>query len=275
MHETDVDWERWGESDPYYGVLTAERFRKSKLTDQALEEFFASGNNHAQDVLRACNRYFGPAFAPSQVFDYGCGVGRVLIPFARRCSRVVGADVSPSMLAEAKRNCESLGVRNAELVASDDALSQVSGHFDLVHSSIVLQHIAPDRGLGVIDRLIALVKPGGVAALHFTYARGYGTCHYGRPVAKIEPPPPPLTFRRRARISLGRLARTVLGLPGPATHEPPAPAVPADPPMMMYQYDLGQVAYIAQRAGAKAFHAEFTDHGGELGVMMFVQKAHA
>jgi len=33
------------------------------------------------------------------------------------------------------------------------------------------------------------------------------------------------------------------------------------------------VAYLLQTAGIPGFHAEFTDHGGELGVFLYFQRA--
>ena len=55
-------------------------------------------------------------------------------------------DVSPSMLAEARRNCEAHGVANVSLVPVRRQLSGAEGEFDLVHSYIVLQHIEIRRG---------------------------------------------------------------------------------------------------------------------------------
>ena len=41
--------------------------------------------------------------------------------------------------------------------------------------------------------------------------------------------------------------------------------------MMMYLYDLNRIAYVFHAAGASGYHAEFTDHGGELGMMLYVR----
>jgi hypothetical protein len=41
--------------------------------------------------------------------------------------------------------------------------------------------------------------------------------------------------------------------------------------MMMYHYDLSRIAYIFHAAGATGFHAEFTDHGGELGATLYAR----
>jgi len=66
--------------------------------------FFESGRGHVEAVLASCKRYFGEGFQPRRLLDFGCGVGRVLLPFAELCEAVVGVDISESMLAEARRN---------------------------------------------------------------------------------------------------------------------------------------------------------------------------
>lgn len=269
LHETDVEWEKWGSRDPYFGVLTHERFRSSAMTASDYNDFFASGRDHVAGVLATCRRFYGATFEPARVLDFGCGVGRVLIPFADVCEHVVGTDVSESMLSEARRNCARFGTVNATLVRSDDRLDGVEGPFDLVHSTIVLQHIQSDRGLDIIDRLVGLIAPGGIAAIHVTYGRDYGECRYGQPIPPAPPAPPaPPTFARRVRTMVRQFVR------GPAQAAAPAPVRPpgGDPVMMMYHYDLSRIAYIFHAAGAAEFHAVFSDHGGELGVTLYARK---
>ena len=218
VQETDVEWEKWGDRDPYFGVLTHARYRASTITADDYLAFFESGRGHVEAVLASCKRHFDEDFRPRRVLDFGCGVGRVLLPFAESCETVVGVDVSESMLAEARRNCARFGVANVTLVRADDTLSAVEGHFDLVHSTIVFQRIESERGLDLIARLVELVAPGGGVSIHVTYGRDYGECRYGRPV--------------------------------PESIEPPDPA--ADPVMMMYHYDLSRIAYPARpRSGMK------------------------
>ena len=45
---TDSAWEAWGKQDPYYGVITDPKFRKSALTNEAKQEFFEPGRIHAE-----------------------------------------------------------------------------------------------------------------------------------------------------------------------------------------------------------------------------------
>ena len=162
---TDHDWEKWGASDPYFGVFSREKFRTSEMTAQARADFFASGEAHISRTLESLRSAFDPGFEPRTALDFGCGVGRLLIPLAKRTQHATGVDVSPSMIAEARRNCEAAQVSNVSFVASDDALSQLDGSFDLVHSQIVLQHIPWRRGRKILQSMAAQVAPGGCLAV--------------------------------------------------------------------------------------------------------------
>ncbi|MDP3222592.1 MAG: class I SAM-dependent methyltransferase [Rubrivivax sp.] len=256
---TDIEWEKWGRQDPYFGVITWDMFRAGNLDAPALAAFFESGQMHVDYVLHSCRRYFDPAFSPRRVLDFGCGVGRLLIPFAAASEQVVGVDVSPSMLAEAQRNCEARAIGNVVLAGSDDELTEVEGEFDLVHSAIVLQHIQVPRGRVIFRRLLQLMAPGGVAALHLTFGKAYHPETFGQPPA-AEPSP------ASAVGPLGRFLRKA------ATAGAELANPDGDPVMLMNAYNLSEIAFLLQMAGIAQFHSEFTDHGGELGVFLFFRR---
>ena len=244
---TDEAWLQWGERDPYFAVITDAQYRSGQITEEARTRFFDSGRWHAGYVLNACSRLIGGRFSARRALDFGCGVGRVALPLAETIESVVGVDVSPAMLAEARRNAQTLGRSNLEWLLSDDTLSSVQGRFDLVHSCITLQHIDIPRGRRFFARLLELIEPGGVGAIQVTYAKNRHADSFGQP-----PPAPAAPAGLRAR----------LGLMTPN----------ADPEMQMNAYPLGELAFILQSAGVAQFTAEFTDHGGELGVFLFFSK---
>ena len=253
---TDQEWEKWGRQDPYYGVFTSDRFRSPALTPEARAEFFASGEKHVADVLDTCRRLFGSTFSPRRVLDFGCGVGRLVIPFSRVSERVVGVDVSVAMLEEAMRNCEQRGITNAEFALSDDALSTVAGQFDLVHSAITLQHVEVERGRALFSRLLETLGRGGVAAIHLTYAKTYHSRTFGQP-----PSPSRAASLQRMAGAFARLLHR--------RHRRDQHLASSDPEMLMIPYPLSDIAFLMQTAGVRWFHAEFTDHGGELGVFLY------
>jgi SAM-dependent methyltransferase len=246
---TDDVWEHYGSHAPYYGVLTDPIYRGRQVDDAARSAFFASGEEHVKHVLSTVRTHIDPTFRPRHGVDFGCGVGRVVVPLASHCERVTGVDVSTSMLEEARRNCDRYGVRNAQLLMSDDELTLLREPYDFVHSFIVFQHLAPERGLRVAHRLIDQLEPGGIAVLHFTYATR---------IAR---------WRRALRWTRSRV-RPINSLVNLARHRPHDL-----PTMRMSHYDLNSlVELIHVRANPNRIHLELTDHGGALGVLIYAQK---
>lgn len=170
--DTDKDWQQVAMDEPYWGVLSADDFLRKKLTSGAKEQFFRSGEQYATHLMALITRHLDPGFKPRRILDFGCGVGRLAIPFARRASQeAVGVDIAPAMLDLCRQNAAEAGVTNLHAVQGDDTLSAVTGQFSLVNSYIVLQHIDPKRGMSLIQRLLALVEPGGIASLQLTYGK--------------------------------------------------------------------------------------------------------
>jgi SAM-dependent methyltransferase len=257
---TDVEWEKWGQQDPYFAVLTNPKFRASVLTEEAKKEFFAQGRMHVDYVLQVCRNHIDPNFNPARVLDFGCGVGRLVIPFAQRGATVVGVDISPAMLREARLNCEAAGVEGVDLMGSDDLLSTVVGRFDLVHTCIVLQHIEIERGLRILRALLSRVRPGGLGAIHITFAWSLHESSLG------VPPPIPQTvlmpWWRRWMLDLKEKL-------SPSASPWKAPSIKADPEMQMNYYNLSQVMFLLHRAGVTELYSQISDHGGALGTFMF------
>lgn len=167
---TDRDWEAWGKDDPYFGVLSDADYRMQALSPERKVAFFRSGEQHVDALFEVIRRTFGAGFSPARALDFGCGVGRLLIPLARRSGHATGVDISPSMLQKAADNCRDQGVGNVDLVGSDDCLSQAAGPYDLVHSHIVLAHIDQRRGQAILQALADKVGPGGVFAVQVLYS---------------------------------------------------------------------------------------------------------
>ena len=262
---TDLEWVKWGRQDPYFAVITNDKFRVAKLNDVVRKEFFDSGRHHVSYLLDACRQLAGPTFAPARALDFGCGVGRVALPLAEQVAEVLGLDVSPDMLIEARRNAEQMGLRNTEFMLSGDDLSAVPGPFDLVHSCITFQHIDVPRGRLLFRQLLGLLAVGGVGAIQVTYAKAYHAEAFGQPPAPRLPPPPATLPATSSKLdNLGAMLGRI-GL-GPRTE----PA--ADPEMQMNPYNLSELAFMLQAAGVTSFQAQFTDHGGELGVFLFFKK---
>jgi 2-polyprenyl-3-methyl-5-hydroxy-6-metoxy-1,4-benzoquinol methylase len=160
MPNTDSMWEKWGKSDPYYAVITRDQYHTKNLSESK-EAFFESGRAHVAQVLQDMEQRFG-VFDRRSALDFGCGVGRLVVPFASYFARVDGIDISQSMLKEAAVNLADRAIKNVELLQSDDGLTAIRDKkYDLVHSHLVLQHIPRERGYVLIDELLSHVSPNG------------------------------------------------------------------------------------------------------------------
>jgi SAM-dependent methyltransferase len=97
--------------------------------------------------------------AGTRVLDLGCGPGVVCGLAARRGALPTGVDVSPGMLAEARRRHPDLAFVEADAVA----LPFEDGAFDACVGGFVINHLpAPDAATGELTRSLA---PGGALAL--------------------------------------------------------------------------------------------------------------
>jgi 2-polyprenyl-3-methyl-5-hydroxy-6-metoxy-1,4-benzoquinol methylase len=234
---TDKAWEYYGKNDPYYGVLTQERYSRTAWGDDAKQEFFGTGERYVDSVLEAIREHFGPGFRPSRALDFGCGVGRLVLPLARVCTSVVGVDVSESMLAVAEKNAREEGLLNATFIRGDDALSKVSGMFEFIHSFIVFQHIPPRRGEVIFRRLVELLAQDGIGVLHVTYSYA-ATASGGRKYFKAAKQYVPL---------LSGMVNLMHGKPF------------REPVMQMNEYDINHLLQILQESGCHDVHLRFSE----------------
>ena len=247
LNNADRDWEKFGKTDPYYAVLTEAEYHGTP-TGSGRAKFFESGERHIEEMFTIIRSRLDPVFAPSRALDFGCGVGRLLIPLAARCPQVVGMDVSPSMLAEAQRNCDGAGARNVDLVRADDELSTLHGGFDFIHSYIVLQHIPTTRGEALIRKLAQRLRAGGVAMFHITYASGLKRRNSAAYWARLHVP------------GANALLNLVHG------------RAPNAPIMQMNSYSATRVLDILRSEGCHEVHVRFSDHGGARGLLLFARK---
>lgn len=244
---SDKEWEKYGKNEPYFGVLTDEKYRRSSLSEKNKAQFFQSGRDHVAHVLETVKRHVDPSFKIRSAVDFGCGVGRLVMPLAELSESVVGIDVSPSMLEEAKNNCKQKGLDNVRFIHSTGAVPEMSEAVNFIHSFIVFQHIPVNRGFAVFDRLLTNLTTQGVGVFHFTYDKD---AQYKKVVPWLKRYIP--------------FAKYLFNLAGGRSVFAPQ--------MQMNSYNLNRVFATLQKAGVSGVHVEYTDHGGELGVIVYFQK---
>jgi 2-polyprenyl-3-methyl-5-hydroxy-6-metoxy-1,4-benzoquinol methylase len=248
MLDTDKEWEKLGQTDPYYGVLSCDKFRTKKLDAAAIEEFFSLGDDHITSLFEIIRRYTDSEFAPSSALDFGCGVGRCTIPLARLCRTVVGVDVSDSMLGETAKNVGQRSISNVTLVKTDEMLSQSLGPFDFIHSVLVFQHIPPGKGEKLLQRLLNLLSNNGVLAIQFLYHRNEAA--YVRVMGKL---------RRRVPI-LHNLTNLLYGKSF------------TEPLMEKNVYDINRLLFLLKNSECSNLHVRLLSEGSLDGMLLLCQK---
>lgn len=176
--DADVEsWEELARRDPLWAVLSKDELHQSELTPVAEEGFWQSGEEHVGHVLAVLRNEIDPAFSPTVSLDFGCGVGRNLVPLAKRSRHAIGLDASPTMVARARDRIEGSGLSNATALLSgrsiDSAALSEHGAIDFVHSVLVFQHIVPAEGMALFDELLDVLAPGGFGFVHF-FCQGPG-----------------------------------------------------------------------------------------------------
>ena len=251
INNSDDDWERFGKTDPYFAVLTAPEFH-GQLSGAARAKFFETGEEHIETMFSIIRDRLDPEFAPARALDFGCGVGRLLIPLATRCKEVTGVDVSPSMLTEARRNCEAAGANDVRLVQGDDALTAISGSFDFIHSYIVLQHIPVARGELLVRKLASLLAPDGIGMFHVPYSTGRESILQRLLYwARVSAP------GAKAAVNLAH-GRSLTA-----------------PFMQMNAYSVTRLLDLLFDEGCREVHVRFSEHNGARGVLLFARKSDA
>jgi SAM-dependent methyltransferase len=245
--------ERWNglaNAHPYWAVVNDPRFRADRIQTADVAAFFDSGEREIADTFARVRRIAGSDFRPRSAVDFGCGLGRLTLPIARSSDRVLAIDVSETMLAAIRANCESRGIANVDTAQTDEflAVDDRGYAFDFVHSFIVFQHIPPAVGLAITDRLLARLSTGGVAALQYTYARRASSL-------------------RRLVHRLRRGSRVVNAV-GNAVKRRPL----LEPMIPMYEYDVGRLYEVFRQNDCHTIHTELTDHGGHVGAWFLFRK---
>jgi SAM-dependent methyltransferase len=241
-------WHKWGKENPLFGVISHPKFLNANLTEESREEFFQTGEQHVNHVYQVIQTKLRDDFHPERVLDFGCGVGRLLIPFARRAQTVVGIDVSPAMLEQAANNCRERGLKTVRLLGSEELDQLDSNSFGLVHSYIVFQHIPVREGERILQKLVDLIAIGGFGVIHLTFSDVRSAT-------------------RRAVLALRTRSNLMHGLFNLAQSRPFS-----WPLMQMNSYSMNRVFDILSASRFPNSYVELENHGGFRSAILYFEK---
>jgi protein-L-isoaspartate O-methyltransferase len=96
------------------------------------------------------------------LYDLGCGDGRILVSAAGKYKvKAVGVEISPKLVAEAKKNIEMAGLTDQASVIKGDLLET-----DLSGADVVTIYLATDLNAKLRPRLERFLKPGSRVISH-------------------------------------------------------------------------------------------------------------
>jgi ubiquinone/menaquinone biosynthesis C-methylase UbiE len=155
------DWTTLGLDDPLWAVCV-DPDRRGGRWDVA--EFMASGQ---AEIAAALGRLDQLGICPgrSAALDFGCGVGRLTAALGEYFDSVTGVDISPSMLDRARTLLA--GQPSCKVVhnACPDLRLFPDASFDLVYSSLVLQHMPRALACAYLAEFLRVTRPGGAVVI--------------------------------------------------------------------------------------------------------------
>ena len=159
-------WEELARLDPCWAILSDPT---KQFGGWDLGEFFHMGNQEVSRLIESVERigYSGR----DTVLDFGCGMGRLTRALSKYFNRCVGVDISGEMIRKARElngdiaNCQFKVNASAELEQFED------DQFDLIYTSIVLQHVPTKAAiLRYVAELVRTLKPEGLLVMQIPSA---------------------------------------------------------------------------------------------------------
>jgi SAM-dependent methyltransferase len=155
------DWARLGDQDPLWAVCVDPAKRGGRWD---LEDFLATGRAEVADAMARLAQ-LGVCVNRRDALDFGCGVGRLTSALAGYFGSVTGVDVASSMIDHARR-LHSANTRCTFVLNNQQDLRRFADDsFDLVYSSLVLQHMPPAMASAYLGEFVRVARPDGAIVL--------------------------------------------------------------------------------------------------------------
>ena len=142
---------------PLWGAGTVEQRIAGAAFELSPLTFFQVNVPQAERLYSLVREYAEPA--GKTVLDLYCGAGSIGLSVARDAKRLIGNDVVPSAVENARRNAERNGVTNAEFFCGDAAAVASKLAEDGLHPDVIITD-PPRRGMdGTVLASIAAMAP--------------------------------------------------------------------------------------------------------------------
>ena len=138
-----------------YGGFAQQHFAKPAVA--AFRRYLAAR-------ILAISRARCGATAGWRVLSLGCGIGDTELLIAPHVGEIVGIDLSPKAITQARKDAGRAGVRNIRFLAGDWREGmKANGRFDLVLGVFFFHHLTDGELAAAPREMTAALTPGGAA----------------------------------------------------------------------------------------------------------------
>lgn len=164
-------WEKLGNEDAYWSVLTHDEFRKEVLP-QNMDAFEASSEDDLWMIRRGAELAARSLDSFENFVELGCGVGRVTKHAAPLFNRYTAIDISAPHLKLAEERTDATSARFLHLKKPSEL--ETLPRFDFFFSRLVLQHNPPPVIGYMLRTILEKLADNGIALFQVpTYYAGY------------------------------------------------------------------------------------------------------
>lgn len=161
------NWENFAKIDSKWAIITDPKFKYGKWSQK---EFFRTGDLEIENLFH--NRCL-KEISFTSALDFGCGIGRLTQALARKFKNVVGVDISNNMINEAIKLNNLKNIKYIQNKKNDLSIFN-DNSFDLIYSSITLQHISNSNDIKQFLReFLRIVKPKGFIIFYLPSVKSY------------------------------------------------------------------------------------------------------
>ena len=123
----------------------------------------------------------------TRVLDVACGTGNTAIPAARTGASVVGVDIAPNLIVQARQRAREAGVQVEFLEGDAEQLAFPDAAFDVVIS--VFGAMFAPRPERTTSELLRVCRPGGMIAMGNWTPSGFVGQMFALNARHVPPPP--------------------------------------------------------------------------------------
>lgn len=160
FERTKREWEKLGNDEPYFSVITKDEMRTENITEQVISQFFLSGEIKTMEIVNSLKRNGLEKAENLDILELGCGCGRITQSLAQSFKHVNAVDISEGNLKIARKHVDSSNVDFFLVKEVEDYLNLPRA--DVIYSYMVLQHNSPPVIEYILDAMLDKLNIGGM-----------------------------------------------------------------------------------------------------------------